>query len=195
MKSLSLSTPHLIVMVGLPGAGKSCFANKFAETFKAPLVSEESYQKLVDADISVQRDSAKRVALSVLPEVLKTKTTVIFDGSAGMRSERAEIARLAKQAGYKPLFVWVQTDTATTKQRALKPSRANNHNPLPADIYENLVKKFSPPHTTENYLVLSGKHTYSTQAKVLLKKLVEPRAASPVTPTSRPASPNRIKIS
>ena len=186
-------------MVGLPGAGKSFFANKFAETFKAPIVCEETYSNAIDSNEEERVETARDIALSILPEMLKTGSTIIFDGSAGMRSERAEIARIAKLAGYKTLFVWVQTDAATSKQRVLRPRKSDNKQPLSKEAYINLIKRFSQPHPSENYIVLSGKHTYCTQAKTLLKKLVEPRAAASVSEVSAPTqrqqpTGNRIKV-
>ncbi|MBI3889304.1 hypothetical protein HY312_01855 [Candidatus Saccharibacteria bacterium] len=36
MKSLNLTKPHLIVVVGIPGAGKTYFGQQFSTTFNAP---------------------------------------------------------------------------------------------------------------------------------------------------------------
>jgi len=50
MKPLSLSKPHVIVTVGIPGSGKSFFAEHFAATFKAPLISGERIRKELFGD-------------------------------------------------------------------------------------------------------------------------------------------------
>ena len=41
MEALTLSSPMIIEVVGLPGSGKSFFANQFANTFGAALVSQD----------------------------------------------------------------------------------------------------------------------------------------------------------
>ena len=39
MKPPIPAIPHVILMIGIPGAGKSTFAERFSETFQAPIVS------------------------------------------------------------------------------------------------------------------------------------------------------------
>src|ERR1044072_5166901 len=118
MKSLSLSKPHLIVVVGIPGSGKSFFANKFAATFHAPLVSHE---KIV-VYLGQEAPEAEPIARDQLDELLKTKQTVIVDGIADNRTVRSELARAAKTAGYEMLLVWVQTDPPTARTRSSRKS-------------------------------------------------------------------------
>lgn len=184
MKSLSLNQPHVIVMVGVPGSGKSFFAEKFAETFHAPFISRDHMMPIVnnvatcDALVVVQ-----------LKEFLKTHHTLIIEGPATTRSERADIARLARRAGYEALFVWVQTDPATAKLRSMRPGKESTYRPLTSDEYDARAKRFNPPHATEKVVVISGKHTYATQVRAVLKKLAGPRAAisSHTQPPLRPA--------
>jgi len=165
MKSLSLSKPHILIMVGIPGSGKSFFAEKFAETFHAPQVSLSAITSVVSDETL-----ALKVASMQLEELVKTKQSIIVDGIAYSRAQRAELAKLAHGAGYDTLLVWVQTDPATAKARALKDKKQSN------DEYDHMVKRFAPPVALEKPVVISGKHTYATQAKVILKKLSHPRA-------------------
>lgn len=164
MKSLSLSQPHAIVMVGIPGSGKSFFAEKFAETFSAPYINYDTFRPLV-AD---QATLVKLVGYQ-LRELLKTNHSIVIEGGAHSRAERTQIAKHLKQYGYETLFVWVQTDPETAKVRSLKQSK------LTSDDHERIVKRFSPPHESEKPVVISGRHTYSTQAKSVLKRLARPR--------------------
>ncbi|WP_457915742.1 AAA family ATPase [Candidatus Minimicrobia naudis] len=64
--------------------------------------------------------SVSDATLSLLEEFLKTKQTVILDGSTDQRTDCMRINRLAREYGYKVLFVWVQTDPATAKHRWIK---------------------------------------------------------------------------
>ncbi|MEO7904367.1 MAG: hypothetical protein ABIR91_01085, partial [Candidatus Saccharimonadales bacterium] len=41
--------------------------------------------------------------------------------------------------------------------------------------YDRVVKRFNAPLPTETFIVISGKHTYASQAKVVLKRLSTPR--------------------
>lgn len=202
MKSLSLSTPHVIVVVGIPGAGKTFFAEQFATTFNAPLLCVDT---IMPALPNLSPDDAATILKALLPEFLKTGKTLLVDGTGAMRVERAELARQAKEAGYQMLIVWVQTDTPTAKQRSLKPARGTDKQPLSLEAFDYYSRKFSPPHPSEKYIVLSGKHTYASQAKMLLRKLSAPRSehaahserpekqTTPVVP-KRPSG-SRISIS
>lgn len=172
MKSLSLNQPHVIVMVGVPGSGKSFFAEKFAETFHAPYVCRGRIETLVG-----DNPAADALAMQQFTELLKTRHTLILEGPSSTRAERTELSRLAQSAGYETLFVWVQTDPATAKMRSIRPSKDSTYRPLTHDEYDAKLQRFSAPHAVENTVVISGKHTYATQARVVLKKLSSPRAA------------------
>lgn len=176
MKSLSPSQPHAIIMVGIPGSGKSFFAEKFAETFHAPHISTKTLQ-----DLGLATDAAAdAVSLVFLTEVCKTKQSVIFDGSADTRADRVKLATIAKRAGYETLFIWVQTDPATAKTRSTKGTKEHPQR-LTTETFDQAVRRFVAPNAIEKPIVISGKHTFATQAKVILKRLSEPRATSKST--------------
>ena len=170
-------------MVGIPGSGKSFFAEKFSEMFHAPYVSFEKIMEVGDGNT----DSAAKYMTYLLHELIKTKQTLIVDGLADTRAQRAEYKHIAASAGYKPLFVWVQTDTATAKSRALKTSKDKGQRMSPAD-YDHISNYFVPLTAAEKPVVVSGKHTYATQAKVVLKHLATPRTQTP--PESPPPERN-----
>jgi predicted kinase len=169
MKSLSLPTPHLIVMVGIPGSGKTYFGEHFAETFHAPYVNAHNIAKQSNIDIG----SAHMVSQLVLSELLKTQKAVVFDGLSGARQDRQALSKLAKDAGYTALFIWVQTESIAAKSRSSK--RTHHNGGLSDDQFETMIKHFSAPHASEQAVVISGKHTYPSQLKIVLKRLVEPR--------------------
>jgi len=196
MKSLSLTKPHMIIMVGVPGSGKSFFAEKFADTFRAPYVCRQKIALHFQEDT----EAIDAIAYDQLDELLKTQQSIIVDGFADTRAARSELTRRASAASYNTLLVWVQTDPITAKSRTLKLSKGGSSRSLTSAEYDHLVQRFSAPIAIEKPVVLSGKHTYATQAKVILKKLTEPRAsisrhtAAPVRPDSEKPGRRSITI-
>ncbi len=185
MKPLSPSQPHVIVMVGIPGSGKTQFAEKFAETFHAPYLH---YKKVAELAAS-NADSIKALVEYQLDELLKTRQPIIIEGLTDTRVARTELNKKIRAAGYEPLLVWVQTDEAAAKTRATK--KQKNQTSLDEREFTQIVKRFSAPNAAEKPVVISGKHTYTSQIKPVLQRLSRPPLASPVTP-ERPSRRNII---
>ena len=201
MKSLSLSKPHMIIIVGIAGAGKSFFANQFAHTFQAPLVSRSTILESFHGhglSQKAQEDISDSIIRTSVRELLKTKQSIIIDANCDTRTDRAEFVRLARSAGYEPLLIWVQTEPLTAKQRATRP---NKQQQTPARMtpeeHDAAVRKFTTPNAAEKAIVISGKHTYASQAKIVLTKLAKPRQETlntQVTPPARKSLAGRITI-
>lgn len=164
-------------MVGIPGSGKSFFAQRFADTFSAPYIDFDEIQRIVE----YTEQTEKLIAMQ-LKELFKTKQLVLFEGSTASRTEREELARLAKSAGYETVFVWVQTDAGSSLQRARKAGWSEEE-------LEAHDERFSPPHDKEKPVVISGKHTFGTQLKIVLNRLSGPRREE--TTLVRPVAPSR----
>lgn len=186
MKPLSLSKPHLLIMVGIPGSGKSFFAEHFSNTFKAPFISVDKLRKELfsNPDFSKKEDSVlTKVTNYMLDETFKTSQTIIFEGLSDTRIERATIARKAREAGYEPLIIWVQTEPITAKKRALKP--ASDRMTLNLSQFNEQFKRFTQPGQSEKYIVISGKHTYVSQLKIVLKNIIKTQPSDqPIIPIS-----------
>ncbi len=190
MKSLSLSQPHLLVMVGIPGSGKSLFAEKFSATFNTPLVDYGVVMEIAGGN----HDISDAYAGYMLKELFKTRQTVIFDGQTATRDERNALKDLAASAGYACLFIWTQTDKETAKTRFMKAHRKNGRNNTDA-YYESLLRNFVPPIAKEHpTVVVSGKHTYATQLKAVLKNLTLLKQTSRSTGTAKPREGVQIKV-
>lgn len=170
------------MIIGLPGAGKSFFARHFADTFNAPLVSSDLLRfELFDNPNHTPNELGliRRIIERQVAELVKTKSSLVIDGLCNSRPERQAWEQFAAGHGYGTMIVWVQTDEPTAKNRSL-----NRNAKRPGDEYNqsmtqaqftSFAKQFTPPTRTEDYVVISGKHTYSTQAKMVLRKLAAPR--------------------
>jgi adenylate kinase family enzyme len=180
MKSLQLDRPHAIIVIGIQGSGKTFFAEKFAGTFNAPYIEQAMFEHAAASDVL-----AKELMNTVLAEMLKTSRSIIIELTLPTKTERAELSKVLKQAGYIPMYVWVQVDIETAMTRS---HRASGINP---EDYKDRIRRFTAPHQNEHVLVVSGKHTFATQAKVVLRKLSAPR---PSQEPPRRTQPQRGQI-
>lgn len=172
MKPQPPSTAHVVILVGIPGAGKSFFADHFASTFRAPIINSSALAKQLKTD----PDTVQDIADILLTELLKTGRTLVYEGSTATKAERAALAKKVESAGYQPLFVWVQTESESAKDRATHKNHEGQR--LSASEFAAALAAFQPPTTAEKALVISGKHTHTSQLRAVLKQLVGPRAGS-----------------
>lgn len=196
MKSLNLTQPHMIVVVGVPGAGKTFFARQFADTFNAPFLRSDDLAEFTDS-----AEQGAKLWDYLLRKVLQSKQTILIEGPGATRNQRRQLALYAHKFGYEILYVWVQTEPNTAMLRATKGNgKQKPEFPITEQEFHDKFDEFELLQSTDTYMVISGKHTYASQAKNVLKKLAEPRAkkAQLVTETRPPkrdqAQPPRGRI-
>lgn len=192
MKSLSLSRPLVITVIGQPGSGKSFFARQFAEMFGAPLVSYDFLRHTIFPDSKYNTDEDKLVSNlghEQTQELMRTGKTIIVDGGMNTRAARAELDKLLKKHNYGTLAVWVQTDEPTCRARSLKRSAKRAGDALNTSMDEKTfvryARQFNAPVISDQVIVISGKHTFASQAKIVLRKLVTPRDAAAPPPARK----------
>lgn len=165
MKPLTPASPHAILMVGVPGAGKSTFAEHFADTFKALLLNRTKMQR----ELGLSDSQADFLDETILTEYIKTNRTLVIEGDLDSKEKREVLTKRLAKAGYHSLLVWVQTDTNEAFRRATKEYPKGSG--LTEVEFDASVDGFEAPHPKEKAVVISGKHTYNTQLKIVLKQL------------------------
>lgn len=197
MNTLTFARPLVLVLVGLPGAGKSFFARQFAEMFSAPLVSYDRlrYELFSEPTFSEsENDIIQRLASYQIGELLKTRKSFLVDGGSSDRNARVELLNAVKKQGYDMLLVWVQTDSTTARLRSVKrnPNKIDDQfsAPLSESQFATFVKQHMPPQK-ENHVVISGRHAFSTQAKMVLRRLSVPHASQAETAHEHKPLPSR----
>jgi predicted kinase len=192
MKPQTPTTPHVIIMVGIPGAGKTHFAEHFASMFGAPYLNLPAIQAMTE----LPDRKVLELSSHMLTELLKTGRTVIFEGPSHSRQFREALVKKIRKAGYEPLIVWVQTESGEAMARSMK----NNPELTVAD-YEAGIQQFNAPTDKEKGVVISGRHTYATQIRAVLRRLAgerpvivkksDPIEQTPKTPDDKPPRPPR----
>lgn len=196
----------VMLVVGLPGAGKSFFARQFASMFGAPMISIDKIRDALFANHTYSRDENAMIMQIVelmVDELFTAGKTFVIDGGFDARVNRDEMIKIAAGRGFRTLIVWVQTDEATSRRRAAKRVESNPADefkqPLSDEQFDRLIKQFTSPIVTNNTVVISGKHTYATQARAVLKKIVAINGREdlnqPAKPSPRTTKSGRAYIS
>lgn len=185
MKSLELNKPHMLVVIGLPGAGKTFFAKQFGDTFGAPFVDYNHYHRLVGSI-----DLGDIIATELLGQLYLTRQTILIEGRGDTAQDRVVLAKLAKSKGYEVLYVWVQTDPQVAKKRAVSSKEAHYSD----DEFMNAAKAFAPLTAADPLVVISGRHTYASQLRMVLKRIVTLRSEPHKPVVSRPVQKQTGKI-
>ena len=172
MKQLILTEPHLFIVTGIPGSGKTYFADHFSKTYNLPLISSSHTTEILfeKPDYSDNEQTIiRRLNLSSLDELVKTGAHIVYDGYSDTRISRYEIMRQAHNMGYVPIIIWVQTDAESAQRRAVLSSKGSA--PMSEDRFEKILRKFTAPNEKERQIVISGKHLPSNQTRNVINKL------------------------
>ncbi len=119
--------PPLIVVSGLPGAGKSFFCRKLAERLSFLILASDTLRKILFPYPQYKESENKRLfsACHVLvEELLRKGIPVIFDATNLLEHHREYFYRAAEKAGAKLILVWVEAPTEVVKQRLLAREKA-----------------------------------------------------------------------
>lgn len=162
MEGNKKAKPRAILVFGAPCSGKTTFAERFAQKFG---LAYYNLHELED-EYGFSRDGI----FVVLEQVMKTKATIIIEGGLDTERDRADIRNSLRSHGYEPALIWVQTDMATIRMRLKSRYRSVAK---AKKAYDEAISIMEAPTDIEKPIILSGKHTFETQTKHVIKGLAE----------------------
>lgn len=172
--------PALILLYGFPGAGKTYFARQFCDSvqaahvhgdrIRAELFESPRYDRQEDAVITQLMDYMSE-------EFLNAGISVVYDMNAMRARQRLDLREMARKAGATPIAVWFQIDNETAYVRSTKRDRRRADDKYAAIVdrgtFDAVVRGMQNPVSTEEYVVVSGKHTFNTQFTAVAKRMRE----------------------
>lgn len=203
--------PVLIMLYGFPGAGKTHFARNLSEHLDCAVVhSDRIRHELFEEPRYDQQenDIIKHLMGYMSEEFLNAGVNVVYDMNAIRKAQRHELRELARKKHAKTILVWFQVDPDTAFARLNKRDRRTSDDKFAVDYTQSEFREYAThmqhPEPTEEYVVVSGKHTFSTQKNALFKKLMEmglvdttsgrTKVAKPGLVNLIPKTPNRIDM-
>lgn len=170
--------PVLMLLFGYPGTGKSFFARQLASEVGAINVNSEQLRQEFFTNPTYNRQENEVVdhlMLYMAEQFLSVGVSVIFDVNAAKLKTRSLLREMAFRNKAKTVLIWVQLDIESAFMRVAKRDRRKIDDklaiPLDRSTFESLISQMQNPERSEDYVVISGKHTFSTQKDTVLRKL------------------------
>ena len=119
--------PALIVVSGLPGAGKSFLCHKLAEKLPFLILASDALRKILFPTPQHNEQENKRLFSAchgLIEELLKKGIPVIFDATNLLERHREYLYRAAERAGAKLILIWVEAPPEVVRQRLLAREKA-----------------------------------------------------------------------
>ena len=178
MGKMQLAKPTLFLMYGFPGSGKTYFARQMCDELQAAHVSgdrirgelfeEPRYDKAEDRIVT-------QLMQYMTEEFLNAGVSVVFDTNAMRIAQRRALRDLARKSKADTVLIWFQVDADTSYQRNTKRDRRKADDKYAQSLdrgsFDKIAQGMQNPTATEDYIVVSGKHTYQSQRGAVIRKL------------------------
>lgn len=143
--------PKFIMLIGLPGAGKTCMAQAFSSHYNAIILSSDAIRKELYGDESIQgtHDEVFGLMNRRAVENLKNGTSVIYDATNLRRKNRKHLlSTLPKDCFKKAYIIWARYETCLLNDEKRTRSVGKN-------IIDKMIRNFQVPYYDEGWDYIS----------------------------------------
>lgn len=201
MTKLALTRPSLILFYGYPGSGKTFLARQLSEDLQAAHIHSERIRfELFERPRYDRQENQiiEHLMRYMAEEFLKAGISVLYDINAMRASQRRELRELARRNKAEVVMTWLQIDQESAFTRATKRDKRRADDkfaePLSKDAFMRTISAMQNPDLTEEYIVISGKHTYATQRSAIVKKLYDLGLITASTASTKVVKPELVNL-
>lgn len=196
----TLNKPLLVALYGFPGSGKSFTARQLADELGMAYVSADRIRSELfeQPRFDKQENSIISHLMNYMcEEFIHAGVSVVFDTNAARINQRFHLRELARKAKAEYLLIWLQIDpdsafarTQKRDRRTLDDKYAYQHD---ANSFQQVLSSMQNPRD-EDYLVISAKHTFSTQKGAIMNRLYQLGIVSSQQVQERVAKPGLVNL-
>jgi predicted kinase len=168
----------IITLYGFPGAGKTYFARQFCEHIQAAHIQgdrirSELFEK--PRYDKQENDVITQLMNYMSEEFLNAGISVIYDANAMRLGQRHVLREVARKSHAQHVLIWFQMDPDSAFLRTNKRDRRRADDKYAATydrtMFNSLIGHMQNPTPAEDYIVVSGKHTFNAQFSTVVRRL------------------------
>ena len=159
MSPTSTQSVRLIILCGLPFAGKSTLAEALRQRFGWSVIAIDAvnHERGLGANAAPitleQWDATYADAYRRLQEALDGGNTVVFDAVSFTWAQREDLRAIAAKRGASPLVIYLDTSASVCRERWLANRRTGARYDVRNEDFEHVVAHFEPPVPDERSVV------------------------------------------
>lgn len=201
MSKVALSKPVFICLYGYPGSGKSYVARNLEHVLQMARVSADRvrHELFSRPRYDAQENAVVAHLMNYMSEeFLRGGLSVVYDANALRIAQRRRLRELARRNHAEYLLVWLQTDPENAFGRTQRRDRRTQDDKYSEKqtkaSFERQMALMQNPHPDESYLVVSGKHAFTTQKNAILNRLYQLGLISASTIQTSVTKPELINL-
>lgn len=189
------------MLYGFPGAGKTYFARQFCDHVQAAHIQADRIRTELFENPRYDKQENEVIAQLMnymAEEFMNAGMAVVYDVNAMRYSQRHALRELARKAHAYPLLIWFQMDpeSAFTRNTHRDHRRADDKYAAGYDrkAFDDITGHMQNPSPAEEYVVVSGMHTFNAQYSAVIRRLRDLNllSASDLAPPVKPGLVNLI---
>lgn len=180
MERIQPTQPVLILNYGFPGSGKTYFSRQFSEAVHVAHLEQDRirYELFQQPKFTKQENTAlTRIIEFMANEFLTAGISVVIDMNAMRVAQRKAFREMARRHKAQTIVVWFQIDAETAFMRNFKRDRRKNDDRFAigydAEGFKQMAAYMQHPEPTEDFVVISGKHSFAGQLSTVIKKMAD----------------------